>query len=81
MAGVVVVLVAYILNYPLAKYNIYVSICNPNFATKLLIFILPKVSRASSKARDARLSAVNELFQNIRFLKFYGWGELVLIFP
>lgn len=24
-AGVVVVLVAYILNYPLAKYNIYVS--------------------------------------------------------
>lgn len=27
MAGVVVVVVAYILNYPLAKYNIYVSIC------------------------------------------------------
>ena len=23
------------------------------------------------------MSGVNELFQNVRFLKFYGWGELL----
>ena len=27
------------------------------------------------KASDERMNTVNELFQNIRFLKFYGWGE------
>ena len=26
------------------------------------------------KASDERMNTVNELFQNIRFLKFYGWG-------
>lgn len=25
------------------------------------------------------MSSVNELFQNIRFLKFYGWGGRVLL--
>ncbi|KAH8120041.1 P-loop containing nucleoside triphosphate hydrolase protein [Phellopilus nigrolimitatus] len=54
MAGVVVVLVAYILNYPLAKYNVHIT-------------------RESWKAKDTRMSSVNELFQNVRFLKFYGW--------
>lgn len=28
------------------------------------------------KASDQRMNTVNELFQNIRFLKFYGWGAL-----
>ncbi|PCH42091.1 pleiotropic drug resistance ABC transporter [Wolfiporia cocos MD-104 SS10] len=54
LAAVVVVLVAYVLNYPLAKYNIYIT-------------------RQSWKVRDKRMSLVNELFQNVRFLKFYGW--------
>ncbi|CAL1717117.1 unnamed protein product [Somion occarium] len=54
LAGVVVVLLAYIVNYPLAKYNVYIT-------------------RNSWKARDRRMNLVNELFQNIRFLKFYGW--------
>ncbi|KAI0687745.1 P-loop containing nucleoside triphosphate hydrolase protein [Cytidiella melzeri] len=54
LAGVVVVLVAYILNYPLAKYNIYIT-------------------RRSWAARDRRMNLINELFQNVRFLKFYGW--------
>lgn len=27
------------------------------------------------KAMDMRLNTVNELLQNIRFLKFYGWGD------
>ncbi|KAI5120846.1 hypothetical protein M0805_007033 [Coniferiporia weirii] len=54
IAGVVVVLVAYILNYPLGKYNVHIT-------------------RESWKAKDARMSSANELFQNIRFLKFYGW--------
>ncbi|KAI0091009.1 pleiotropic drug resistance ABC transporter [Irpex rosettiformis] len=54
LAGVAVVLVAYILNYPLAKYNIYIT-------------------RRSWGARDKRMNLVNELFQNVRFLKFYGW--------
>ncbi|KAG5732825.1 ATP-dependent bile acid permease, partial [Termitomyces sp. T112] len=31
------------------------------------------VTRFSWKARDLRMNIVNELFQNIRFLKFYGW--------
>ncbi|KAG1904761.1 ABC transporter type 1, transmembrane domain-containing protein [Suillus fuscotomentosus] len=55
MSGVVVILFAYILNYPLATYNI-------------------KITRASWKAKDKRMNVVNELLQNIRFLKFYGWG-------
>ncbi|EJD03803.1 P-loop containing nucleoside triphosphate hydrolase protein [Fomitiporia mediterranea MF3/22] len=53
-AGVVVVLVAYALNWPLAKANIHIT-------------------RQSWKARDVRMSGVNELFQNVRFLKLYGW--------
>ncbi|KDQ63255.1 hypothetical protein JAAARDRAFT_29273 [Jaapia argillacea MUCL 33604] len=53
-SGVVIVIVAYTLNYPLAKYNIYVT-------------------RNSWKAKDARMNVANELLQNIRFLKFYGW--------
>jgi len=27
------------------------------------------------EAIDKRLNTVNELLQNIRFLKFYGWGR------
>lgn len=27
------------------------------------------------KSMDKRLNTVNELLQNIRFLKFYGWGK------
>ncbi|EMD33950.1 hypothetical protein CERSUDRAFT_117480 [Gelatoporia subvermispora B] len=53
-AAVIVVLVAYVLNYPLVKYNIYVA-------------------RQSWRAKDKRMNLVNEFFQNIRFLKFYGW--------
>ncbi|KAJ6483901.1 P-loop containing nucleoside triphosphate hydrolase protein [Mycena vulgaris] len=54
LSGVVVVLLAYVVNYPLAKYNIYVT-------------------RNSWKAKDSRMEKVNELLQNIRFLKFFGW--------
>ncbi|KAL0951622.1 hypothetical protein HGRIS_008303 [Hohenbuehelia grisea] len=54
LSGVVVVLVAYVMNYPLARYNI-------------------SITRASWKAKDRRMDIVNELFQNVRFLKFYGW--------
>ncbi|KAI0950790.1 hypothetical protein AcW1_008002 [Taiwanofungus camphoratus] len=54
LAPVVVVFIAYILNYPLAKWNIWIT-------------------RHSWKARDRRMNLVNELFQNVRFLKFYGW--------
>ncbi|KAM6498749.1 P-loop containing nucleoside triphosphate hydrolase protein, partial [Amanita muscaria] len=53
-AGVAVAVVVYILNYPLAKYSIWLT-------------------RSSWKASDKRMSMVNELLQNIRFLKFYGW--------
>ncbi|KAG7099723.1 hypothetical protein E1B28_001540 [Marasmius oreades] len=54
LSGVVIVLLAYVVNYPLAKYNVYLT-------------------RKSWKAKDARMNMVNELLQNIRFLKFYGW--------
>ncbi|KAJ3895149.1 pleiotropic drug resistance ABC transporter [Lentinula edodes] len=54
LSGVLIVVIAYVLNYPLAKYNIYVT-------------------RQSWKTKDVRMSIVNELLQNIRFLKFYGW--------
>jgi hypothetical protein len=57
LSGVVVVLLAYVVNYPLAKYNIYVT-------------------RNSWKTKDSRMEKVNELLQNIRFLKFFGWGNL-----
>ncbi|KAF8665348.1 hypothetical protein AX16_000367 [Volvariella volvacea WC 439] len=53
-AGVAVILVASILNYPLSTYNI-------------------KITRYSWGAKDKRMGIVNELLQNIRFLKFYGW--------
>ena len=35
----------------------------------------PQLMRQTWKASDRRMNTVNELFQNIRFLKFYGWGE------
>ncbi|KAJ6520112.1 P-loop containing nucleoside triphosphate hydrolase protein [Mycena sanguinolenta] len=54
LSGVVVVLLAYVVNYPLARYQIYVT-------------------RNSWKAKDSRMEKVNELLQNIRFLKFFGW--------
>ncbi|KAF7303184.1 P-loop containing nucleoside triphosphate hydrolase protein [Mycena kentingensis (nom. inval.)] len=54
LSGVAVVLLAYVLNYPLAKYNVYIT-------------------RRSWKTRDLRMERVNELLQNIRFLKFFGW--------
>ncbi|KAK7058500.1 hypothetical protein VNI00_002134 [Paramarasmius palmivorus] len=57
LSGVVIVLLAYVLNYPLARYNIYIT-------------------RQSWKAKDARMNIVNELLQNIRFLKYYGWGKV-----
>jgi hypothetical protein len=34
-----------------------------------------QITRQSWKAKDLRMSSVNELFQNIRFLKYYGWGK------
>ena len=37
--------------------------------------------RQSWKAADRRMNTVNELFQNVRFLKFYGWGEHPFPFP
>ncbi|KAI0775079.1 P-loop containing nucleoside triphosphate hydrolase protein [Trametes elegans] len=52
--AVAIVVVVYILNYPLAKYDVYLM-------------------RQLWKASDRRMNAVNELWQNIRFLKFYGW--------
>ncbi|PPQ69785.1 hypothetical protein CVT26_014173 [Gymnopilus dilepis] len=54
LSGVVVVLVAFFLNYPLARYDIHIT-------------------RSAWKAKDKRMNIVNELLQNIRFLKFYGW--------
>ncbi|TFK41840.1 pleiotropic drug resistance ABC transporter [Crucibulum laeve] len=54
LSGVAVILLAYIFNYPLAKYNI-------------------SITRSSWKAKDIRMGLVNELLQNIRFLKFFGW--------
>nr|VWP00151.1 Trehalase (EC (Alpha-trehalose glucohydrolase) [Ganoderma boninense] len=52
--AVAVTVVVYLLNYPLAKYDLYLM-------------------RQCWKATDRRINTVNELFQNIRFLKFYGW--------
>ncbi|GLB35831.1 putative ABC transporter transmembrane region [Lyophyllum shimeji] len=54
LSGVVVIVLAYIINYPLATYNV-------------------SITRSSWKAKDTRMNVVNELLQNIRFLKFYGW--------
>ncbi|RXW24050.1 hypothetical protein EST38_g1810 [Candolleomyces aberdarensis] len=54
LLGVAIVGITYILNYPLAKYNI-------------------SITRSSWKAKDRRMKLVDELLQNIRFLKFYGW--------
>ncbi|OBZ72652.1 hypothetical protein A0H81_08065 [Grifola frondosa] len=54
LAPVAVIVVVYVLNYPLLKYEIFLT-------------------RKQWKARDDRMNLINELFQNIRFLKFYGW--------
>lgn len=74
LSGVVVVLVAYILNYPLAKYNIYVRLFRPIFLMRTHRK-LRQITRNSWKAKDSRMNVVNELLQNVRFLKFYGWGQ------
>jgi hypothetical protein len=34
---------------------------------------IPQVTRSSWKAKDKRMTVINELFQNIRFLKVNGW--------
>jgi hypothetical protein len=49
------------------------SVCfaSRSFRRFLLVF---QITRASWKAKDKRMDIVNELLQNIRFLKFYGWG-------
>ncbi|KAG5638391.1 hypothetical protein H0H81_000287 [Sphagnurus paluster] len=60
LSGVVVILLAYVLNYPLATYNV-------------------SITRSSWKAKDTRMNIVNELLQNIRFLKFYGWGQRLTV--
>ncbi|KAJ3575801.1 hypothetical protein NP233_g845 [Leucocoprinus birnbaumii] len=54
LASVVVVMIAWILNYPLIQVNI-------------------SIARSMLRAMDRRLNTVNELLQNVRFLKFYGW--------
>ncbi|KAG8851938.1 hypothetical protein FRB91_007151 [Serendipita sp. 411] len=53
-AGVAVILSAYLINWPLMKWNLHIT-------------------RYSWKARDKRMTGVNELFQSIRFLKLMGW--------
>ncbi|KAG8813717.1 hypothetical protein FRC17_001460, partial [Serendipita sp. 399] len=53
-AGVAVILSAYLINWPLMKWNLHIT-------------------RYSWKARDRRMTGVNELFQSIRFLKVMGW--------
>lgn len=79
LSGVVVVLVAYTLNYPLAKYNIWVS-CSTGHARHEITYFDPnQVTRSSWKARDIRMNVVNELLQSIRFLKYYGWGMYICI--
>jgi hypothetical protein len=62
---------AYILNYPLATYDI--KVCS--FGCLILLINVYQITRASWKAKDRRMNVVNELLQNIRFLKFYGWGR------
>ncbi|KAF8634908.1 hypothetical protein AX15_000655 [Amanita polypyramis BW_CC] len=54
LVGVGVALVVYIIEYPLGKYDIWLT-------------------KWSWRARDKRMTMINELLQNIRFLKFYGW--------
>ncbi|KIM47463.1 hypothetical protein M413DRAFT_22125 [Hebeloma cylindrosporum] len=54
LTSALVVLLAFILNYPLAKYDLFIR-------------------RSSLRSKDDRMNVVNELLQNIRFLKFYGW--------
>lgn len=36
-----------------------------------------QITRRSWKAKDRRMDTVNELLQNIRFLKYYGWGQYI----
>jgi hypothetical protein len=36
-----------------------------------------QITRRSWKAKDRRMETVNELLQNIRFLKYYGWGQYI----
>ena len=77
LSGVVVVLVAYVLNYPLAKYNIYVRAIIHIYYSPDFVWALMQITRRSWKAKDRRMDAVNELLQNIRFLKYYGWGQYI----
>jgi len=44
------------------------------FASSLFLTLM-QITRRSWKAKDRRMDIVNELLQNIRFLKYYGWGQ------
>lgn len=34
-----------------------------------------QITREFWKSKDKRMKGVNELFQNIRLLKYFGWGQ------
>ncbi|PPQ81391.1 hypothetical protein CVT24_001829, partial [Panaeolus cyanescens] len=71
-AGVVVVLMAFLFTTPLAKINVYASFLVP-FGFCIVWLISYQITKGWMKAKDERMSRVNELLQNIRFLKFCGW--------
>jgi len=54
-------------------------LCVPTLSLRLHAVILFKITRKTWKAKDSRMKMVNELLQNIRFLKFYGWGDHSLL--
>ena len=70
--GVAVVLFAYLVTWPLAKWSIHVRI--PSLVCCRCLRTL-QITRSSWAAKDHRMSLVSELLQSIRFLKYMGWGE------
>jgi len=71
ISGVIVIILAYVLNYPLATYDLKVW----SFRFSIHLVDMYQITRETWKAKDRRMNVVNELLQNIRFLKFYGWGR------
>lgn len=70
--GVAVVLFAYLITWPLAKWSIRVRA--PLLVHSCCLW-RPQITRSSWAAKDYRMSLVSELFQSIRFLKYMGWGK------
>jgi hypothetical protein len=75
LISVAVVSIAWLFNYPLIQWNVRVSLWDLIARRCIILKYESQFARSMLQAMDKRLNTVDELLQNIRFLKIYGWGK------